>query len=271
MQLTSDLKPGNVSVAAQQGMFPNAGPMRRLAQQPIPPSGPMMRPQMGGQPGPMHAANQMYMSGGGATPGGAPGPNPMNAIGGMHQMQQRFGYPRTNNQRAPNISVANFNISGGGGIQMNAAQIQHQQMLRSQTGGVMTGAGMTNSVLQQHIMSQQHQQQQQANNQMGMQLQMSQSQSVSAVVSAGNGTGSPLHPHQQYGSGSPVPRGNLQPQIPPQQQQQQQPQQQPDNSVNASDLNFDFLDNLQTGDTSNFNPQELLNQLDSGFNLDSIL
>jgi hypothetical protein len=82
--------------------------------------------------------------------------------------------------------------------------------------------------------------------------------------------GSPMHPHQQYGTGNPSTRGALQQQQiqpPPQPQQQQQT----DSSVNATDLGFDFLDNLQTGDASNFNPQELLNSLDSGFNLDSIL
>lgn len=29
----------------------------------------------------------------------------MGAIGGMHQMHQRLGYPRTNNQRPPNVNV----------------------------------------------------------------------------------------------------------------------------------------------------------------------
>lgn len=43
----------------------------------------------------LHAAGgNMYMGGGG-----------MAAIGGMHQMHQRLGYPRTNNQRPPNVNV----------------------------------------------------------------------------------------------------------------------------------------------------------------------
>lgn len=43
----------------------------------------------------LHAAGgNMYMGGGG-----------MAAIGSMHQMHQRLGYPRTNNQRPPNVSV----------------------------------------------------------------------------------------------------------------------------------------------------------------------
>lgn len=75
-----------------------------------------------------------------------------------------------------------------------------------------------------------------------------------------------MHPHQQFGAGSPGTRGPLQSHVP--QQQQQQPT---DQSVNPNDIGFDFLDNLQTSDTSSFNPQELLNSLDSGFNLDSIL
>ena len=84
-----------------------------------------------------------------------------------------------------------------------------------------------------------------------------------------------MHPHQQYGAGSPGTRGALQPQMQPQQQQQpqqpppQQQQQQPD-TVNANDLSFEFLDNLNSGDTSNFIPQDLLNSLESGY-LDGIL
>lgn len=60
-------------------------------------AGPMMRPQMAQQQQQqaLHAAGgNMYMGGGG-----------MAAIGSMHQMHQRLGYPRTNNQRPPNVSV----------------------------------------------------------------------------------------------------------------------------------------------------------------------
>lgn len=72
-------------------------------------------------------------------------------------------------------------------------------------------------------------------------------------------------PHQ-YTSANPSARGSLQSHVHAQQQQLT------DTSVNSADLaNFDFLDNLPAGDTSNFNPQELLNSLDSGFNFDSIL
>ena len=78
-----------------------------------------------------------------------------------------------------------------------------------------------------------------------------------------------MHPHQQYGSNNSAVRGALQSQVPLQHSQQHQ--QQTDSTVNPTDLGFDFLDNLQTNDTSNFNAQELLNSLDSGFNLDSIL
>ncbi|XP_076664615.1 neurogenic protein mastermind isoform X4 [Andrena cerasifolii] len=283
----------------QQARFPNAGPMRRVTQQPMPPSGPMMRPQMAQQQQQaLHAAGgNMYMGGGG-----------MAAIGGMHQMHQRLGYPRTNNQRPPNVSVGpadglgnsiagrgaqqewrhvlmqqqgfqaqmrsqfnqqghqgGFGMGGTGGMQMNAAQMQHQQLIRSQSGGI-AGSGMANSTQMQQLLSQQHQQQtlamQQSNNQMSLQMQMSQSASVNSVSSTG--TGSPLHPHQQYGAGSPGVRSL------PQQQHAQPSVTTTDPSVAAADFSLEFLENLPTGDTSNFSAQELLNSLDStaGFNLD---
>ncbi|XP_076231464.1 neurogenic protein mastermind isoform X2 [Calliopsis andreniformis] len=283
----------------QQARFPSAGPMRRVTQQPMPPSGPMMRPQMAQQQQQaLHAAGgNMYMGGGG-----------MAAIGGMHQMHQRLGYPRTNNQRPPNVSVGpadglgnsiagrgaqqewrhvlmqqqgfqaqmrsqfnqqghqgGFGMGGTGGMQMNAAQMQHQQLIRSQSGGI-AGSGMANSTQMQQLLSQQHQQQtlamQQSNNQMSLQMQMSQSSSVSSV--SNTGTGSPLHPHQQYGAGSPGVRSL------PQQQHAQPAATTTDPSVAAADFSLEFLENLPTGDTSNFSAQELLNSLDStaGFNLD---
>ncbi|KAL6427985.1 hypothetical protein ACFW04_008411 [Cataglyphis niger] len=291
----------------QQARFANAGPMRRVTQQPMPPSGPMMRPQMAQQQQQqaLHAAGgNMYMSGGG-----------MAAIGGMHQMHQRLGYPRTNNQRPPNVSVgppdglgnsiagrgpqqewgrhvlmqqqqqgfqaqmrSQFNQQGhqggfgmggaGGSMQMTAAQMQHQQLIRSQNGNI-AGSGMANSTQMQQLLSQQHQQQtlamQQNNNQMSLQMQMSQTASVNSVNVTG--TGSPLHPHQQYGAGSPGVRS-----LPPPQQHPQPPPPTAttDPSVAAADFSLEFLENLPTGDTSNFSAQELLNSLDStaGFNLD---
>lgn len=291
----------------QQARFANAGPMRRVTQQPMPPSGPMMRPQMAQQQQQqaLHAAGgNMYMSGGG-----------MAAIGGMHQMHQRLGYPRTNNQRPPNVSVgppdglgnsiagrgpqqewgrhvlmqqqqqgfqaqmrSQFNQQGhqggfgmggaGGTMQMTAAQMQHQQLIRSQNGNI-AGSGMANSTQMQQLLTQQHQQQtlamQQNNNQMPLQMQMSQTSSVSSVNVTG--TGSPLHPHQQYGAGSPGVRS-----LPPPQQHPQPPPPTAttDPSVAAADFSLEFLENLPTGDTSNFSAQELLNSLDStaGFNLD---
>lgn len=70
-----------------------------------------------------------------------------------------------------------------------------------------------------------------------------------------------MHPHQQYGGGSPGVRG-----LP---QQHSQPSQ-ADPSLGTADFNFDLLDNLPTGDAANFSAQELLNSLDqtAGFNLD---
>ncbi|KAG5319162.1 MAM protein, partial [Acromyrmex heyeri] len=291
----------------QQARFANTGPMRRVTQQPMPPSGPMMRPQMAQQQQQqaLHAAGgNMYMGGGG-----------MAAIGNMHQMHQRLGYPRTNNQRPPNVSVGPpdglgnsiagrgaqqdqwrhavlmqqqqgfqaqmrsqfnqqshqgaFGMGGAGNtMQMTAAQMQHQQLIRSQNGGI-AGSGMSNSTQMQQLLTQQHQQQtlamQQNNNQMSLQMQMSQTTSVNSVNVTG--TGSPLHPHQQYGAGSPGVRS-----LPPPQQHTQPPPPATttDPSVTAPDFTLEFLENLPTGDTSNFSAQELLNSLDStaGFNLD---
>lgn len=56
-----------------------------------------------------------------------------------------------------------------------------------------------------------------------------------------------------------------------QQQHSQPPSSAPDPSVGtAAEFSLDLLENLPAGDTSNFNPQELLNSLEStaGFNLD---
>ncbi|XP_032678602.1 neurogenic protein mastermind-like isoform X3 [Odontomachus brunneus] len=252
---------------------------------------PMMRPQLAQQQQQaLHATGgNMYMGGGG-----------MAAIGGMHQMHQRLGYPRTNNQRPPNVSVGppdglgnsiasrggqqewrhvlmqqqgfqaqmrsqfnqqghqgGFGMGGAGGMQMTAAQMQHQQQLiRSQNGGI-AGSGMSNSTQMQQLLSQQHQQQtlaMQNNNQMSLQMQMSQTSSVNSAT----GTGSPLHPHQQYGAGSPGVRS-----LP---QQHTQPQA----TTTDPDFTLEFLDTLPTGDASNFSAQELLNSLDTtaSFNLD---
>lgn len=61
---------------------------------------------------------------------------------------------------------------------------------------------------------------------------------------------------QQYSTANPATRGTMQSTVHSQQQQLT------DNSVNPTDLGLDFFDNLQAGDTSNCNPQELLNLLD---------
>lgn len=75
-------------------------------------------------------------------------------------------------------------------MQMTAAQMQHQQLIRSQNGGI-AGTGMANSTQMQQLLTQQHQQQtlamQQNNNQMSLQMQMSQSTSVNSVNVAGTG------------------------------------------------------------------------------------
>lgn len=55
----------------------------------------------------------------------------MGAIGGMHQMHQRLGYPRTNNQRPPNVSVGPpdglGNTIAGRGTQQEWRHILMQQ------------------------------------------------------------------------------------------------------------------------------------------------
>lgn len=97
----------------------------------------------------MHApANSMYVGGGSLGVGGGvgvgmnPGPTgavggTMSAIGGMHQMQQRLGYPRTNNQRPPNISVGPPDNLGNGMPNRGTAQnwqlfMQQQQQQHHQ-------------------------------------------------------------------------------------------------------------------------------------------
>jgi len=88
-------------------------------------TGPMMRPQMAQQQQQqaLHAAGgNMYMGGGG-----------MAAIGGMHQMHQRLGYPRTNNQRPPNVSVGP--PDGLGNIAGRGAQQEWRHVLMQQQQG----------------------------------------------------------------------------------------------------------------------------------------
>jgi len=88
-------------------------------------AGPMMRPQMAQQQQQqaLHAAGgNMYMGGGG-----------MAAIGGMHQMHQRLGYPRTNNQRPPNVSVGP--PDGLGNIAGRGAQQEWRHVLMQQQQG----------------------------------------------------------------------------------------------------------------------------------------
>lgn len=87
-------------------------------------AGPMMRPQMAQQQQQaLHAAGgNMYMGGGS-----------MAAIGGMHQMHQRLGYPRTNNQRPPNVSVGPPDGLGNS-IAGRGAQQEWRHVLMQQQG-----------------------------------------------------------------------------------------------------------------------------------------
>lgn len=86
--------------------------------------------------------------------------------------------------------LGGFGMGGASGMQMTATQMQHQQLIRSQNGGI-TGSGMANSTQMQQLLSQQHQQQtlamQQNNNQMSLQMQMSQASSVGQVNATGTG------------------------------------------------------------------------------------
>lgn len=71
----------------------------------------------------LHAAGgNMYMGGGS-----------MAAIGGMHQMHQRLGYPRTNNQRPPNVSVGPPDGLGNS-IAGRGAQQEWRHVLMQQQG-----------------------------------------------------------------------------------------------------------------------------------------
>lgn len=71
----------------------------------------------------LHATGgNMYMGGGG-----------MAAIGGMHQMHQRLGYPRTNNQRPPNVSVGPPDGLGNS-IAGRGAQQEWRHLLMQQQG-----------------------------------------------------------------------------------------------------------------------------------------
>ena len=83
-----------------------------------------MRPQIAQQQQQaLHAAGgNMYMGGGG-----------MAAIGGMHQMHQRLGYPRTNNQRPPNVSVGPPDGLGNS-IAGRGAQQEWRHVLMQQQG-----------------------------------------------------------------------------------------------------------------------------------------
>lgn len=99
-----------------------------------------MRPQMAQQTAAMHAPNNpMYIGTGGVNIGTGTGtvPGNMSAIGGMHQMQQKIGFPRTNNPRSPNINLGPADgigngISSRGGNQNWQQQIFIQQQQQQQ-------------------------------------------------------------------------------------------------------------------------------------------
>ena len=107
--------------------------------------GNMMRPQMTGNQQPaVHTNTQMYMNPNSGVGVGVPssmGPGltgpagvntGMNAIGNL-QMQQRLGYPRTNNQRPPNVNVGPSDSLGNGvPSRVNSQNWQHIFMQQQQ-------------------------------------------------------------------------------------------------------------------------------------------
>lgn len=108
--------------------------------------GPMMRPQMPQQTGTMHPTNNpMYIGSGGVNVGAGTGavPGGMSAIGGMHQMQQKLVFPRTNNPRSPNINLGSADGLGNSNTSRASGQNWQQQQLFMQQ--------------QQQIQQQQHQ------------------------------------------------------------------------------------------------------------------
>ncbi|XP_044730690.1 neurogenic protein mastermind isoform X2 [Chrysoperla carnea] len=274
----------------------NPNIMRRLTQQTMPPSGPMMRPQnmpynmMGGPGGQQMrhaaaqgysmAANQMRM-GGGAD---GSGPNDWRSMAMMSQ-QQNIGYGN-NQMRGMMGNPANMpqmhSMQGGGmggnmhGLQMSQGSMPGPNHMMGYHGQGMGGGGMQMNpgMMNPQMMSHQQNMARSASNQQISITNINMSQQQSFTMSNTN-----IH--------------------------QQQPQQQSNNSqqmattnqssnnsssssvVNATNnqnnnlSNFpqsapdfiDFLDNLPAGDTNNFSAQDLLNSLDSdpGFNLQDIL
>ncbi|XP_059608449.1 neurogenic protein mastermind isoform X2 [Phlebotomus argentipes] len=270
------------------GRFPNsAAAMRRMSQQPIPPSGPMMRPQ--------HSMYMQHPNHGGPRAMAPYGQRPPNVQVGPEGMpmgsQQEWRHIFMSQQQNMNFNSSgmrsNFTPNhqgfgmqnagpgggtgggGGGGMQMTPMQ---QQMMRNQqqqqqqqpNGGQGQMVGMNQSTMQQMLVQQQ---QQGMMGQMQMNtMHMSQSQSMSlqqqsvmnnfsqttqqnaAMISSGQTQAQPaVQPAPQTTSSAAI-------------------------SPSGNDFNFEFLENLPVGDTSGFSAQDLFNSLDNdSFNLQDML
>ncbi|XP_055694053.1 neurogenic protein mastermind isoform X2 [Lutzomyia longipalpis] len=270
------------------GRFPNsAAAMRRMSQQPIPPSGPMMRPQ--------HSMYMQHPNHGGPRTMGPYGQRPPNVQVGPEGMpmgsqqewrhifmsqQQNMNFNSTGMRTNFNPNHQGFNMQNsgpgnGGNSNMQMTPMQ-QQMMRNQqqqqqNGGQGQLVGMNQSTMQQMLVQQQQQQQQGMMNQMQMNtMHMSQTQSMSLQQQSVMNNFSQT---TQQANAAMISSGQTQ-----QAQQQQANTQQPPQTTSASispsgnDFNFEFLENIPVGDTSGFSAQDLFNSLDNdSFNLQDML
>ncbi|XP_063697315.1 neurogenic protein mastermind [Culicoides brevitarsis] len=288
------------------GRFPTAAAMRRMSQQPIPPSGPMMRGQhpMYMQQRSMNVAASGY-AGAQRPPNVQVGPEgmPMSSQANQEwrqllmQQQQNMSFNNSGGNMRPNPNTFNQGNPGQNSFPMqnqsnavtgnnptNAMQQMNphlqQQLLRSQQQNQNSQpmqqqqmAAQQNPALSQQLqnqMQQQQQQQQQMMNQMNVMSAMSQTQTMT------------IQQQQSLVNGQFVAtQSQQQTQTTTLMQQQQQSMQVVNNAgngganstnnsnnvISSSDFNLDFLDSSGT-----FEAQDLLNSLDNeNFNLQDIL
>lgn len=295
------------SAGLMQGMQPRyAAPapppnMRRMPMQTMPPSGPMMRSNMYMMQQQQQQMPPQQMPQRAALYARQQGP-----IASMESMQHSSEWrhllmsqqQNTNfNTMRPNFQQ-NFNMNSNN-MQQQMTALQHQQQLRNQQamvsgGGVGSQQGMSGpaGMSQAQVMGQTNNPMAQMNNMnqamLHMQQQQQQQQQQQTMMQQQNSHMSMSNIHMQQSQSITVNNQSLQ-----QSQQIQQQQQQgmpshnqmtsvvpnnPQNSQNSlassfnpqSDFNFEFLDNLASGDGAPFTDQELLSSFDSdaGFTLD---
>ncbi|XP_055706322.1 neurogenic protein mastermind isoform X2 [Phlebotomus papatasi] len=271
---------------APGGRFPNsAAAMRRMSQQPIPPSGPMMRPQ--------HSMYMQHPNHGGPRTMGPYGQRPPNVQVGPEGMpmgsQQEWRHIFMSQQQNMNFNSAgmrsNFNPShqgfamqnsgnggaGGGNMQMTPMQQQMMRNQQQQNGGQNQLVGMNQSTMQQMLVQQQQQQQGMMNQMQMNTMHMSQTQSMSLQQQSVMNNFSQT---TQQSNAAMISNGQNQ-----QGAQQAQPtsQQTPQTtsasiSPSGNDFNFEFLENIPVGDSSGFSAQDLFNSLDNdSFNIQDML